>query len=330
MNKALEEITGYSREELLSIDANKLYVHPEKRQSTVAKLSAGQNTSTDEMDLIRKDGSIRTTLSTRTSVFDISGKILYIDGIIEDITERKKMVEQLMAQDRLATIGQLTSGIAHEINNPLTGVIGFSELLLERDLPDDIKEDLRVVRNGATRTAEIVKNLLTFARRKPQEKVPTDINENIQRVLELRSHEMKVNDIRLVTRFAANLPRVTGNPGQLQQVFLNIIVNAEFFMLEAHKKGTLTITTKLAGDFVRTSFTDDGPGISEENMKHLFTPFYTTKEVGKGTGLGLSICHGIITEHGGKIYAESELGKGATFIVELPVIAETTELEVGR
>jgi signal transduction histidine kinase len=125
----------------------------------------------------------------------------------------------------------------------------------------------------------------------------------------------------VITHFASDLPQVTGNSSQLQQVFFNIVINAEFFMLEAHQKGNLTITTERIGDFVQASFADDGPGISNENIKHLFIPFFTTKEVGKGTGLGLSICHGIITEHGGRIYAESEFGKGATFIVELPIAA---------
>jgi len=224
-----------------------------------------------------------------------------------------------MAQDRLASLGQLVSGIAHELNNPLTGVIGFSDMLLKRDLPDDVKEDLKVINDEAMRTARIVKNLLTFARKQPEGKTAVDIHENIRGVLNLRDHEQKVNNIRVITHFASDLPQVMGNSSQLQQVFFNIVINAEFFMLEAHQKGNLTITTERIGDFVRASFADDGPGISNENMKHLFIPFFTTKEVGKGTGLGLSICHGIITEHGGRIYAESEPGKGATFVVELPV-----------
>jgi signal transduction histidine kinase len=163
-----------------------------------------------------------------------------------------------------------------------------------------------------------VRNLLTFARKQPQEKQPMDISESIQRVLELRAYEQKVNNIQVTTRFAPDLPKVMGNSSQLQQVFFNIIINAEFFMLQAHGEGALTVTTAKAGDFVRASFADDGPGISRENMSHLFLPFFTTKEVGKGTGLGLSICQGIIAEHGGRIWVESELGKGATFTIELP------------
>jgi len=128
-----------------------------------------------------------------------------------------------------------------------------------------------------------------------------------------------VSNIEVNTQLAPDLPEITADGFQLQQVFLNIIINAEHFMIDAHGRGTFSITTERVGDIIRASFTDDGPGIAKENLGHLFDPFFTTKEVGKGTGLGLSICHGIITEHGGRIYAESESGKGATFVVELPV-----------
>ncbi|MDO8715467.1 MAG: ATP-binding protein, partial [Dehalococcoidales bacterium] len=153
----------------------------------------------------------------------------------------------------------------------------------------------------------------------PQEKRAIYINEPIKTVLVLRNHEHSINNIEVNTHFAPGLPQIMGNGSQLQQVFFNIIVNAEQAMLEFHKRGTLTITTEQIGDFVRASFTDDGPGISPENMARLFSPFFTTKGVGQGTGLGLSICQGIITEHGGRIWAEGEPGKGATFVIELPV-----------
>ena len=236
------------------------------------------------------------------------------------VAERKRMQEQLMTKDRLASVGELIAGVAHELNNPLTGVIGFSDLLVDRkDLPDEVKEDLAIINREARRTANIVKNLLTFARKHPEEKQPTDINRAIAAVLELRTYEQKVNNIQVNTQFTSNLPEIMANSFDLQQVFLNIIVNAEHAMLEAHRGGIITITTEQDGDIVRASFADDGPGIFKENLGHLFDPFFTTKEVGKGTGLGLSISYGIITEHGGRIYAESEPGKGATFIVELPV-----------
>jgi signal transduction histidine kinase len=165
----------------------------------------------------------------------------------------------------------------------------------------------------------VVKGLLTFARKHTPVKQLVNINGIIEKVLELRAYEQRVSNIQVNTRFAANLPEIMADYFQLQQVFLNIIINAEHFMIEAHNRGTLTITTERTGDILKTSFADDGPGISKENLGHLFDPFFTTKEVGKGTGLGLSICHGIITEHGGRIYAKSKLSKGATLVVELPI-----------
>lgn len=251
-------------------------------------------------------------------IFNQLGEVTGCVHVTRDITERKKMDEQLILTDRLASIGQLASGIAHELNNPLTGVIGFSELLLEKDVPDDIKKDLIIINKEAKRTAGIVRGLLTFARKQETEKTPVNISNIVQEVLQLRSYEHRVNNIEVIVCFAPNLPEIMGSGAQLQQVFINLIINAEQAMLEAHGKGTLTVATTVSGKMVQISFTDDGPGISPENMRRLFTPFFTTKEVGKGTGLGLSICHGIVTEHGGRIYAESKLGKGATFIVELP------------
>ncbi len=252
-------------------------------------------------------------------IFNEEGEVVASVHVARDITGRKKMQEQLIVTDRLASIGELASGIAHELNNPLTSIIGFSDLLLEKDVPDEVKEDLRVINREAQRTAGVVRNLLTFARKHEPKKQPVDVNGAIKTVLALRAYEQKVNNIQVNTRLAPDLPEVMADGFQLQQVFLNIVINAEHFMTEAHGRGNLTITTERVGDIIRASFTDDGPGIAEENLGHLFDPFFTTREVGKGTGLGLSICHGVITGHGGRIYAESELGKGATFIVELPI-----------
>ncbi len=242
--------------------------------------------------------------------------------VIRDITEQRKMEEQLIITDRLASIGELAAGIAHELNNPLTGVIGLSQLLAERDLPEDVKEDLKLVYSEAQRAAGVVKNMLAFAREHPPAKELLSINDVISKVLELRAYEQRLSNIEVVKHLASDLPQIMGDYFQLQQVFLNIVINAEQIMTEVHGKGTLMITTQTMGDIVTASFADDGPGILKENLGHIFDPFFTTKEVGKGTGLGLSICHGIISTHGGRIYAESEPGKGATFIVELPLSQE--------
>ncbi len=227
--------------------------------------------------------------------------------------------EQLIIQDRLASMGELTAGIAHEINNPLTSIIGFSDLLRNRDFPDDIQEDVEIINKEANRTGEIVKNLLSFARKQPAEKKAVDINSVIQEVLKLRAHEQRVHNIDVRTHLSATLPEASADAFRLQQVFLNIVINAEYYLVEAHTKGIITVSTEQVEDTVRVSIADNGPGIATEHMSHIFDPFFTTKKVGKGTGLGLSICHGIVTGYGGKIHAENESGEGATFIIELPV-----------
>lgn len=250
-------------------------------------------------------------------ILDDKGKVTACVHIVRDISERKNMQEKLIMQERLASIGQLASGIAHEINNPLNSILGFSQMILDGELPDEVRADLKIVHSEAQRTAIIVKGLLTFARNHPATKQQVNVNKIIDSVLELRAYKHKVNNIEVIKRFG-ELPEIMADYFQMQQVFMNVIVNAEYFMIEAHKRGTLTITTERLTDVVRIAIADDGTGIAEEQKKRLFNPFTTTKPVGKGTGLGLSICHGIVTEHSGRVYAESKLGEGATFFIELP------------
>jgi len=239
--------------------------------------------------------------------------------VLGDVTEERAKQERLHLTDRLASIGEMAAGIAHELNNPLTGVIGLSQLLLDEEMSDRAKEDLKMICSEAQRAAAVIKKLLTFARQHPTERKAVQINAVVEDVLSLRAYEQKVNNIRVTTRFDDHLPEIVADRFQMQQVFLNIVLNAEQAMIEAHQEGTLTITTERVDSNTKVSFSDDGPGISPENMRKLFSPFFTTKAVGKGTGLGLSICYGIVTNHGGRIYAQGELGKGATFVVELPV-----------
>jgi len=247
-----------------------------------------------------------------------------------DITERKKaeeerlkLEEQLRLAGRLAAVGELSAGVAHELNNPLAAIQGFAQLLTARnDLDEATKKDLGIVYREAQRAAKITQNLLSFARRHEPEKRLISINEVLEKTLELRSHQMKVNNIEVVADFAADLPKTRADFFQMQQVFVNIINNAEQSMVEAHGKGRLVVKTQKVGNMIQATFADNGPGISEENLKRIFDPFFTTKEVGKGTGLGLSICYGIVEAHGGRIYARSKLGEGATFVVEIPIISE--------
>ncbi|NWF77758.1 MAG: PAS domain S-box protein [Chloroflexi bacterium] len=258
-------------------------------------------------------------LESTSPILDKRGEVIGTVHVTRDITAQKQQHERLMMADRLASLGELAAGTAHELNNPLTSIIGFSQLLKERDIPDDLREDVEFIYNEAQRAANVTKNLLTFARKHTPVKQLSQINNIIEDVLKLRAYELKVNSIEVKKQLAPDLPEIMVDRFQMQQVFLNIIINAEYFMTEAHNRGTLTITTKKQNSNVMISFADDGPGIPPENLGRVFDPFFTTKPAGKGTGLGLSICHGIVAEHGGQIYARSELGEGATFIIELPI-----------
>lgn len=243
--------------------------------------------------------------------------------------ERERQLQlQLELSSRLASVGMMATGVAHEINNPLTSVIGFAELLMQKDVPKDVVEVVEIINDNAQRVAGIVKNLLTFAHQQKLERTYVNINEIIQATLAIRAYSMETNNIKVTTQLDPELPRTMADESQLRQVFLNLIINAETEMKLAHGVGNLLIKTGRIESTIQISFADDGPGISEENLVHLFVPFFTTRQVGKGTGLGLSICHTIIAEHGGRISAKSKLGKGATFIVELPIVTEEDDMEL--
>ena len=259
-------------------------------------------------------------------ILDGEGNITASVHIIRDVTERrkseeekKKLEEKAQIYSRLASVGEMAAGIAHEINNPLTGVIGFSQLLLGQELEPEVKEQVQIIADGGNRVADIVKRLLTFARQTKPVRTSVSVNEIIDNTLSLRRYVLETANIKVVTNYDSALPWITADPGQLQQVFLNLIINAEYAMKKAHGKGKLNIGTKRIGDTIQISFKDDGIGISKENIERTFQPFFTTKPVGEGTGLGLSLSHSIILEHGGTIHVESEWMKGASFIIELPI-----------
>jgi two-component system NtrC family sensor kinase len=297
------------------------FVHPSEKERDleliVKELFEQDLRTAHEIRAITRDGREIWISATGARIMH-EGKLA---GLISftDITEQKWQSERLMVTDRLVSLGELASGTAHELNNPLTSIIGFSQLLMEREVPDDIREDLKLINTEAQRAANVTSNLLTFARKHAPVKQLSQINNIIEDMLKLRAYEHKVNNIGVVKQLHPDLPEMMVDYFQIQQVFMNIIINAEYFMTAAHNRGTLTITTKKQNGTVRISIADDGPGIRPENLKRIFDPFFTTKEAGKGTGLGLSICHGIVTEHGGQIYARSQLGEGATILVELPI-----------
>jgi C4-dicarboxylate-specific signal transduction histidine kinase len=196
----------------------------------------------------------------------------------------------------------------------------LTQLLLEEDLSSEEQEDIEVINKEAQRAATIVKNLLSFARKHQPVRQPTQINKIIEDVLQLRKYEHKLSDIQVCTHFDAKLPDTMVDYFQMQQVFLNIVLNAENAVTgNQQQKPLLDIATRRTNGTIKILFKDNGSGIAPEHMNHIFDPFFTTKGVGKGTGLGLSICYGIISAHGGKIYAQSKSGQGTTFIVELPV-----------
>jgi two-component system NtrC family sensor kinase len=250
--------------------------------------------------------------------------------------EKRRLEEQIQLAGRLAAVGELAAGVAHELNNPIAAIQSFAQFLTARkDLDETLRKDLDTIYRESQRAAKITQNLLSFARRHETEKHLISINEVIEKTLELQAHPMKVNNIELVVELAPDLPKTLADFHQMQQVFVNIINNAEQAMIEAHGRGKLVVKTQRAGNMIRISFADNGPGISEEDIKRIFDPFFTTKEVGKGTGLGLSICYGLVEAHGGHIYAKSKLGQGATFVVEIPIaskdqlVAETALLNPG-
>ena len=320
-------ITGYSRKELLGMSFFDL-LHPKYREASLKrhkrKMSGEIIPGLFEMSIITKDGT-EVPIEVTSAYTIYQGQRANV-AFIRDITERKQAEErekelqqQLYLSSRLAAIGELAAGVAHEISNPLTGILGFSQRLMRKSTDEEVSRDLERIHSEAQRVAKVVGNLLTFARRREPRKEYSDINDILQQALELRAYELKTSDIEVVTSLAPSLPETMADFHQIQEVFLNIILNAEQAMSEANSGGKLSVKTQPTRDYIRISFADDGPGIPAEQLDKIFDPFFTTRGEKGGTGLGLSLCHGIVTEHAGRIYAKSKPGKGATFFVELPL-----------
>ncbi|MCL5882509.1 MAG: GAF domain-containing protein [Actinobacteria bacterium] len=238
---------------------------------------------------------------------------------LRDITEAKRLRQQLVQSEKMIAVGQLVAGVAHEINNPLTGVIGYAQLLQSRDIDEQAKKDAEGIYREAERATRIVRHLLSFARKYQPERRMVDMNAVLRESIELKAYDLRVNNIQLEVDLDETLPMTNADPHQLQQVFLNLINNAEQAMLEDRGSGILRITSSLEKDQIRCTFVDDGPGIPEDVRERVFDPFFTTKDVGKGTGLGLSVCFGVAQDHGGRIWVEPGQGRGAVFVLEIPV-----------
>jgi len=234
---------------------------------------------------------------------------------------------QLVQSEKLSAVGEFVAGVAHELNNPLAAVMGFSEMLKDADVREDHRRHLDLIFKSAMRCRKIVQSLLSFARRHQPERKPVAVNKLVDEVLEIVAYQLRTSNVEVVCRFAPNLPLVLADGHQIQQVIMNLVNNARQ-AIEAHQNsGCITITTEIQNATIRITIQDNGPGISAENLSRIFDPFFTTKEVGKGTGLGLSLCYGLIKEHGGTIAAASEPGKGASFTIELPA---TTTIAAGE
>ncbi len=323
LNQRIESITGYNRDEFIGKKFLDLLT-PESREKvndTFQRIFSEnvQSSCHMEISLTSKDGDEINFEVMLVKFLDTSGIVLYY-GVGRDVTERRKLQEQLIQSEKLSSLGEIISGVAHELNNPLTGIMGLSELLLmEPDINSEAKQELQKILNEARRTGKIVKNLLTFARKYPPEKMPCQINEIIENVLEIRFYDILVSHIEIVRNMDAELPTTMADPHQLRQVFLNIVNNASDAMQMTDKKRVLRVSTAVKEDKIEIAFEDNGPGIPQNALSKIFDPFFTTKEAGKGTGLGLSVSHGIITEHGGSISAQSKEGEGTRFVIELPL-----------
>jgi two-component system NtrC family sensor kinase len=255
--------------------------------------------------------------------------VIRIEALIRDVSERKKLDDetrdlyhQLLQAEKMAALGQTISGVAHELNNPLATILSWAERLSQKPTIDvSVRRGLDTILSESERAARIVRNLLTFARKRQTTRAMVDVNQVVRETLALRAYEQRVTNISVIDALAAGLPQVFADGHQVQQVLLNLIINAEQAMLSAHGRGVVVVRTwhDAEQEAVILEINDDGPGIPEDLQPKIFDPFFTTKEVGQGTGLGLTVAYAIVQEHGGRIRIESRPGSGASFYVELPV-----------
>ena len=323
VNKSLENTVGRSRDELLgrhftsvlegSPDRDKLWV-------VFAEALRGSRQRA-EFRFRGVKGDLRTGSIMSAPIVE-GDRVVGGLAVVRDVSDEKVLVLQLLQQEKLAAIGQLVSGVAHELNNPLAGVLAFSQLLLATPLPDEQRQAAETIQHEGRRAAKIVSNLLTFARQHPPERTLTNLNQVLRDTVALRRYAMQVGQIELDVQLDEYLPATSADPFQLQQVFLNLLTNAEHAVGSNPGAKRIVLRSARAGRLLLVSVGDNGPGISMEQRDRIFNPFYTTKPVGQGTGLGLSISDGIVREHGGRIVVESELGAGATFVVELTLAGE--------
>ncbi len=335
-NDAAAEISGYSVDEALnSLDIRDLYKKDGagdimRRLRSDAYGGKGKLKSF-QVDFIGKCGEIIPILLNAAILYEGEKEVGSI-GFFHDMREELKIkaeMEQIQVQllqaEKMSSLGKLSAGVAHQLNNPLGGITLFAKLLLEEyDLQKEAQEDIKRILTEAERCRDTVKELLEFARQKSNIKKLHDINQALSRTLFLLENQTLFQNIRIDRAFDDTLPEVSVDIQQMNHVFMNIILNAAQAM-EGHGELSLKTTRSLDGEHIVIQISDTGPGMPEDVLNHIFEPFYTTKEEGKGTGLGLSLVYGIIEDHGGRIKVESKSGKGATFIITIPVTTDNGE-----
>ena len=319
VSSRIHDLRGYKPEDLLGKKVEEEQDYSPDLLALCRDLITGRKMfGSCDYNARHRDGSWRTMRASASPLFDAENKLSGAIVSVRDITVEKKLEQQIIQSERLAAMGQMIGGFAHELNNPLTSILGNCELLQDGEAPESVRKQMVTLQQQARRAAEIVQNLMYFSRPPAPGKSPIDLGELVQRTLHLHAYSLRKSNI-TVDFLKETVPLVSGDAHQLMQVFLNLILNSEQAMREVRDRGTLRIRMNKDEESVSVVFQDDGPGISPEILPNIFDPFYTTKRPGRGTGLGLSICKAILREHNGNVEAASGPGGGAVFTVTLPV-----------
>jgi two-component system NtrC family sensor kinase len=319
VSSRVRDLLGYQPETLLGKKISELEDHSPELASLYHDVALSQQAfASTEYGARHSDGSWRTMRASASQLFDAEAKLIGVIISVRDITTERKLEQQVVQSERLAAMGAMIGGVAHELNNPLTAILGVSELMQDKVTDESSLKQLGMLQQQARRAAEIVKDLTYFSRPPAPGKSGINLSEVVDRTLTLYAYSLRKNNITVDFLREPGLPYAQGDPQQLMQVFLNLIVNAEQAIREGRAGGTLRIRLGKSANSVWASFQDDGTGIPPENLPLIFDPFYTTKRPGRGTGLGLSICKSVMKEHNGNVEAANAPGGGAVFTVTLP------------